>query len=328
MSVRDILIAWVVVGALAAPVVAGAAPPEAAGLAQGLFEQAREDMKRGEYQAACPKLTESQRLDPSAGTLLNLVLCEESLGRTASAWVHSCELLDTLPAGDGRRALAERKVLALSKRVPKLVVRMPAAVPDGTSISLDDVDLGPSSLGVALPVDPGLHRLVVRAPGRNARTAEVSASEGQEAQWTVEVWAADAAAPDPSVPSPGSRRAQAASPAADRPHNTGRVPAWVALGIGAAGFVAGGVLGALALDRQATVLHDCPGKQCQNPSDLAAASQGQAFFIGSMAGLAVGAAGAGMGAYLLTHVAATPLVGLEPRVEGIRGVVASYRAAF
>src|SRR5439155_15265716 len=88
------------------------ADAEPAAVAQALFEQARQDMKHGDYRAACPKLVESERIDPANGTLFNLMLCEEQLGKIASAWLHAKELLDRLPLRDDRRPIAQQRLAA------------------------------------------------------------------------------------------------------------------------------------------------------------------------------------------------------------------------
>src|SRR5262245_18728599 len=55
--------------------------------AQALFDQGRKLMESERWAEACPKLEESQRLDPAGGTLLHLALCREHEGRIATAWV-------------------------------------------------------------------------------------------------------------------------------------------------------------------------------------------------------------------------------------------------
>ncbi len=322
------------VGLLAVPLVCAtlstptwADAPTASGVAQGLFEEARDEMRRGDYPSACPKLAESERLDPSSGTLLNLVLCEDGVGKVASAWLHARELLDTLPDRDDRKPIAERKLAALGPRVPKLAVRLSPTAPAGTTVALDGVDLAPSSLGVPVPVDPGAHRLVVRAPGRPERVEDIDVREGQRIEWLSEV-APEAAA------APGTRRVVSPQvpPAAQLP---GREPAtsphwerWAAFGVGAAGLVAGGILGAMAWERRAIVLSDCPAKQCKDASGLDAASEGQRLFAGALAATGVGLAGTGFGVYLVLRGDARPLPGSAKPSVLPSGVAVNCRLEF
>ena len=61
--------------------------PEARAAASALFDDGRRLMSENKFAEACPKLEESQRIDPGAGTLYQLSVCFESIGRIASAWI-------------------------------------------------------------------------------------------------------------------------------------------------------------------------------------------------------------------------------------------------
>src|SRR4051812_5694810 len=69
---------------LCAPVATRADVPNRAA-ADALFEQGKRLLASGETDTACAALAESQRLAPRPGTLLNLALCHEAQGRTATA---------------------------------------------------------------------------------------------------------------------------------------------------------------------------------------------------------------------------------------------------
>src|SRR6185369_12155545 len=55
-------------------------------IAQSLFDEGRKLMNEKKFAEACPRLERSYKLDPAAGTLLNVAVCHEGLGRTATAW--------------------------------------------------------------------------------------------------------------------------------------------------------------------------------------------------------------------------------------------------
>ena len=131
------------VGAASALLVSSAARGDASAgapleaIAQSLFEDARSDLRHGDYAAAYPKLLESERLDPSNGTLLNLVLCEDRLGKLASAWLHARELVPRLPDEDERKPIAARELADLDARVARLTVRLRGAPPESASVQVD-----------------------------------------------------------------------------------------------------------------------------------------------------------------------------------------------
>lgn len=252
--------------------------------AEALFRDARAAMQRGDYDVACAKLDESQRLDPAPGTLLNLAECEEKRGRLASAWQDYQWAIESLPAGDERVPYAKSHADALAPRLPRLVVRLARSAPEGAHVRRDQVDLGAASLGAPLPVDPGKHALVVTAPGRVARTYEVAAAEGRAAEITVDV-----GAPDERAPAPEAR-------------GMGKLPGFVGIGLGGAALVAGSVTGVLAIGRARVADEHCDPAHTCDDIGLAANRDGRTFSTISTVSFvaAVVLVGGGI-AWILTH---------------------------
>lgn len=235
---------------LSSPCASGSeVPPEDRVLATELFNEGRALLLEERYAEACPKLQESERLDPGGGTLLNLALCHELEGRSATSWSEFHEALAAAQR-DGRedRELAARAHIdALEPRLARLVVIvLPDASLPGLVVRRDGSVLGPAAWGAAVPLDRGRHTIVVEAPGRVTWTTDVEI-EADGVTRVVQVPPLDA------IPAPGSHRSAAVVAAAGtsppaRP-TVGAVRSWqrpTALGfgiLGTAGLVVGAVFG-------------------------------------------------------------------------------------
>ena len=135
---------------------------------------------------ALPSFVESQRLDPAAGTLMNIATCEEKVGRLASAWQHWREAIDALATTDDRVAFARNRVQALERKLPRLAVTLTSGRDRGARVFRDGVELGPASQGVPLPVDTGPHAITVRMPGHRVEQTAVRVGEGEQKRIEVQ----------------------------------------------------------------------------------------------------------------------------------------------
>lgn len=154
--------------------------------ATALFYEARALMKKGEYAKACPKLEESLRLDYGIGTEFNLADCNEQLGKLAAAWSGFMNVAAEAKAANQaqREKVARDRAKALEPRLPKLVVEVPSPSP-GLQVERDGVTVGAAAWGTEVPVDPGKHEVVAKAPGKKPWKTTVTATERNTTRVTV-----------------------------------------------------------------------------------------------------------------------------------------------
>lgn len=153
-----------------------------------LFREGRALMLQERFDEACPKLEESQRLEPHGGTLLNVAACHERQGRIATAWAEFQDALTTARTeGQAARVkLAEQRIAALDPRVPWLVIRVaPEAEAQGVRVTVDGAEIVRAAWGKDMPIDPGDHLLVVTAKGRVEHRSTIALREG--GKQTIEV---------------------------------------------------------------------------------------------------------------------------------------------
>ena len=254
-------------------------------------------MEAKNYQEASQKFAESQRLDPAAGTLMNLATCEEKVGRLASAWQHWKEAIDSLPANDDRITFAGSRVEDLEKKLPRLQVTLLKGAPEGAKVFRDEIELGPAGQGAPLPVDPGPHTITVRMPGHFSKSTTVSVAIGEQAIVDVQPGAVD--------PSAGAAPVKAPT----------KTIGWIVGGIGLAGVGTAAVSGMMLVGVKRTVSDNCNESKVCNQDGIDAASNGKKLLIVNTIGWAVGAVGLGVGAYLiLSSPKSQPAAVLAPSV--------------
>jgi hypothetical protein len=307
--------------ALLCPSIARAAGADDKAAAQVLFEEGRKLMEQGKYAEACPKLESSQRLDPGAGTLLNLAACYEKNGQTASAWV---TYTDAATASRDRHpdwtARAEARVKALYPTLAHVTIDVPGA-PSGVSVTRDGKTLEPGTYGVAIPVDPGHHVVDATAPSKRAFHQEVDVKASSDVHVTIKLEDApvtETAKHEPLAP-------VAPQPQVDASRGSGvRIAGLTTLGIGVAGVVVGAVFGGLAIGKKNDAAPDClPDFTKCTTAGKAAVDDAMTFgTISTVAFIAGGVlAAAGLTIFLVAPKATTNVTAtFSPFGASIRGV--------
>lgn len=286
--------------------------------ADSLFREGRSLLDAKKYDEACPKLAESQRQEPGAGTLLALALCHEGQGKTATAYN---ELIEAAALGKrvGRAELAsaaQKRAQAMEPLLSRLVVRVPHADQVDYDVKCDGEKLEPKQWGTALAVDPGEHRVDVAAPGKISRSYVVRLSGAG----VVEIVAdplADAPARIAVAPKPAPRVVPVTEPPAPAPsdEHPGRAQKIVGLsivGLGVVGLGIGGYFGARALGQSSEGRDACKTAPCA-PESNDANERAKSSFNWSVTSIAAGTGAIALGTivYLLAP-SASPARGAAP----------------
>ena len=298
-SVRGALVGAIVLYELTLfPPLARADRAADAARAEALFAEGRRLMSVHDYATGCPKLAESQRLDPAPGTLLNLAVCYERAEKTATAWAtFKSAALAAERAGEiDRAAAATAKANELE---PKLShVTFTVAPVAGLEVRCDGQPVREPSWGVSLPYDPGDHEVEATAPGHRPWSLRVQlAADGRSIRVNVPklelVPAAAVAAPAAITPAPGGGDEGSTARSGATQRLTGGIVA--AIGLGGIGF--GAYAGLHAKSVYDTALSQCGGgTTCPDGVGPAtrndAGNWATASTIAFIAGGVVGAAGA------------------------------------
>jgi hypothetical protein len=220
-------------------------------VAQSLYDEGRKLASAGKFSEACPKLDESQRLDPTPVTEFYLADCYERWGRTASAWSTFLDLAASEHKAGGRKSadrerVARERARALEAKLSQLVIDVPSSARvAGLVVTRDGAAVREGQWGAQVAVDPGQHTIEATAPGKKAWSVT---RDVQGAGTTTVRVEALADVPPPAVPPPLHPPAPEPPPP-DSPGSPLKTIGLVMGGVGAAGLIAGGIFGALALSK-------------------------------------------------------------------------------
>lgn len=289
-------------------------------LAQSLFDDALRLMEAGKFSEACPKLAESQRLDPGGGTLLDLGLCRQKEGKLASAWAVYNEALSQA-IKDGRKdreATARAAVDQLDGKLAKLQVDVNDAArrTDGISIQLDGAPIRQAAWGSLMPIDRGDHTIVVTAPNKRDYTTKVTVVNDGDVQHVSIPALVDA---------PVVRHDRGVEPAVPERRSNQALVGWVTGAVGVAFLGAGVATGLVAIDQHSQSNAHCPTDNTCDQQGVDAENRAKTFAWISDFGVGIGAAAIVTGLVLVITAPRAPRV--VPVVTG-HGAGAAFSMSF
>lgn len=308
-------VAWMLSAGSASAQSAAASTDKVA--AEALFEDGRRLVAAGKLAEACPKFADSERLDPSPATLLNLASCYEKVGRTATAWATYREAASAANAA-GRAeyvTTAQRHAEALAPRLARLTVQVQHPVA-GLQVSQDGAHIDVHALGVPIPIDPGSHTIEANAPGYKAWASTVNvAQDGAQASITIpdleplptpEAPTPPVAAPVP-VPSPVVSPSPApVTPAPEAAHaGSGQRVTGVILGaVGVVGLGLAGVFSVVAKNDYNGSLTNCQAGNASLCNTTGVSQRSTARTYGDVASVAVAVGAAALAGGLVIWITA------------------------
>lgn len=174
-------------------------------MAEALFKEGKKLLADKKIPEACRKFESSYRIDPAAGTLLNLAICHEQEGKLATAWGEFNESVQIAKKTyrNDRLKIAREHISAIEPLLSRFVVVVPDdSAKMGLVVEMDGVPLEEGAWGTAIPIDPGEHKAIARAPKYKPWKGVVTVEHSKVA--TVIVPKLERI-PEPAPPDPGGK---------------------------------------------------------------------------------------------------------------------------
>jgi hypothetical protein len=257
----------------------------------------------GDCKGAIEKLSRAESLYHAPSILGRLGECQVQVGQIVLGTENLNRVVREQLAPNAPKAFKdaqERAKGVLNAALPK-IARLTVRV-DPTDakpqVLVAGAPIPPALIGVERPTDPGTHEVVISAPGYLEQRTTVTLAEGGTQELAIKLEKdPNAVAEQPAAPpvAPIAPTPPPAPPADGGPKKNNTL-AYVALGVGGAGMVVGGITGFLALGKKSDL--ECDGNKCPlSQKDTLDSAETMATV--STVGFAVGFVGIGAGVVLL-----------------------------
>ena len=281
---------------------------QAADVAKKLLEEAKTQKEAGKLSQACTLLDRAYELDAKDGILFARADCRDQERKIVAAVSLYEAYLRSYSRMTGaskrshaeRAATAEARLTELRPLVPMVKFVWASPPPPETKIIVDQVEYSASTLDVRLPLEPGTHEIVVIFPGQPERPRTVTLAEGGS---TIVDLTPVEAKTDEEPQKPGGKsnspKSRPAGAKAKSQLDPSVIAGFAGVGLGAAGFIAGGITGGMAISEKKIVDANCNDVQRCNHEGLAAAKRFQTVGNVSTASIVAGGIFGAVGATLL-----------------------------
>lgn len=279
-----------------------------------LYEQGKRLMNALDYVNGCDLLQQSYDLEPKFGRLYTLALCRDREGRGATAWTLYTEYLTKVATLDGiareshseRASNAAERIWAIGSTMPRLKLVWRGQLPENVDVRLDGRNALPR-LNAEWPQDPGEHVITVQRNHATKVWRTVTLKNGPQA---MEIDLTSLSSPNQTRSSPSQNGIALAQHPLSKPQTSGadratrpqRIVGITLSAIGASSFLAGIVMGGVAVSRKTMVDAECSeigGKHRCSPLGLSMVDNTMTWGNGSTAALVTGSVLSGVGIGLL-----------------------------
>ncbi|HSC87193.1 MAG TPA: hypothetical protein VLC09_07985 [Polyangiaceae bacterium] len=278
---------------------AAAQTAEQKGSARSMAEQGKVAFEEQRYADAADLFQRAEKLYHAPPHLLYLAKAQLQLGQL----VEARENLRTLereplteaspPVFLAARDEATPLLESLEPRIPYLTLRVKGADTKELAVTVNDQPYDSLFVGAARPINPGHYRVQAKSATLESRVVEFDVAEGEKPNVEVTL----------DVPRPVAEQPKEAGPEGG---GSSKVPAYVALGVGAVGVGVGAAFSILHLTKSSdaqSAYDTCVTNGNCGPNDRTSieAMDADAATFGTVAliGFGVGAVGLGTGLVLL-----------------------------